>query len=66
MKGFDRVSLKAGESVDVVFTVTPDELTVVDQNGESVPMKGKIVVSVGGGQPGYASDCLMSEVNYRK
>ena len=66
LKGFDRISLKAGESMDVEFTLTPGELTVVDQHGESVPMKGKIMVAVGGGQPGYASDCLMSEVNYRR
>ena len=66
LKGFDRISLKAGESMDVVFTVAPDELTVVDQKGVSVPMKGKVKVSVGGGQPGYASDCLMSEVVYRR
>lgn len=66
LKGFDRISLKAGESMDVVFTVAPDELTVVDQKGASVPMKGRITVSVGGGQPGYASDCLMTEVNYRR
>jgi beta-glucosidase len=66
LKGFDRISLKAGESSCVEFIVTPEQMTVVDQHGVSVPMKGKVKVSVGGGQPGYASDCLMSEVVYRR
>jgi len=66
LKGFDRIFLKAGESREVVFTLNQDDLTVVDPRGESVPMKGKVEISVGGCQPlsspastsGFVSGCL--------
>ncbi|RYY72140.1 MAG: glycosyl hydrolase [Chitinophagaceae bacterium] len=52
LKGFQRVPLKSGESKTVNFTLTADDLSVVDVNGLLKPLKGKIAVSVGGGQPG--------------
>ncbi len=66
LKGFGRVFLKAGESREVTFILTQDDLTVVDLRGESVPMKGKVGISVGGCQPlsslattsGFVSGCL--------
>ncbi len=51
LKGFERVFLKAGESREVTFVLSQDDLTVVDLHGESVPMKGKVEISVGGCQP---------------
>ena len=33
------------------FVLTSKELSVVDISGKSVPMKGKVQISLGGGQP---------------
>ncbi len=52
LKGFKRISLKAGESRIVSFQLTPGDLSVPDENGSSIQLKGKISLSIGGGQPG--------------
>jgi beta-glucosidase len=52
LKGFKRISLKAGESKVVQFQLTPQDLSLVDNNGSSKQMKGKVAISAGGGQPG--------------
>jgi len=36
----------------VKFTVTPVQLSLVAENGESYQPAGKLFLSVGGGQPG--------------
>lgn len=51
LKGFKRINLKPGESQTVEFVLTSKELSVVDISGKSVPMKGKVQISLGGGQP---------------
>ncbi|MEO6231693.1 MAG: glycoside hydrolase family 3 C-terminal domain-containing protein [Ferruginibacter sp.] len=51
LKGFQRIMLKAGESKLVKFTLTGDNLSVVNNNGKLVPLKGKVAISIGGGQP---------------
>lgn len=51
LKGFQRISIKAGESRMVQFNLTAADLSVVDDNGKQRPLKGKVVISVGGGQP---------------
>ncbi|HEY6504991.1 MAG TPA: glycoside hydrolase family 3 C-terminal domain-containing protein [Chitinophagaceae bacterium] len=52
LKGFKRIFLKAGESKIVQFTLTAQDLSVVGDTGAYKPIKGKLTVSVGGGQPG--------------
>ncbi len=52
LKGFKRIMLKAGESRVLQFRLTAQDLSVVDDNGNLKQLKGKIAVSVGGGQPG--------------
>ncbi|HET9279518.1 MAG TPA: glycoside hydrolase family 3 C-terminal domain-containing protein, partial [Flavitalea sp.] len=52
LKGFQRISLKAGESKAVSFTLTPEQLSLVSEDGTMLQPKGKVVISVGGGQPG--------------
>lgn len=52
LKGFKRISLKARESKVVQFQLTPQDLSLVDNSGASKQMKGKVTISVGGGQPG--------------
>ncbi|MEO7048862.1 MAG: glycoside hydrolase family 3 C-terminal domain-containing protein [Ferruginibacter sp.] len=51
LKGFQRIYLKAGEKKTVQFTLTTDDLSVVDENGKMKSLKGKVAISVGGGQP---------------
>jgi beta-glucosidase len=51
MKGFQRISLKAGESKIVSFTLTPGQLSLVSEDGKMMEPKGKVVISIGGGQP---------------
>ncbi|HUC82548.1 MAG TPA: glycoside hydrolase family 3 C-terminal domain-containing protein, partial [Flavisolibacter sp.] len=50
LKGFQRVFLKAGETKAVKFTLTSEDLSVLDDNGNPKPLKN-IILSVGGRQP---------------
>ncbi|HEY8971695.1 MAG TPA: glycoside hydrolase family 3 C-terminal domain-containing protein [Puia sp.] len=52
LKGFRRISLKAGESRTVNFVLNASALAVPDEHGTMIYPKGKLMVSVGGGQPG--------------
>lgn len=52
LKGFTRIALKAGESKIVSFTLTPETLSLVSEDGKIYQPKGKLSISVGGGQPG--------------
>ena len=52
LKGFKRIALKAGESKVISFTLTPDQLSLVSEDGKTYQPKGKTTVSIGGGQPG--------------
>jgi beta-glucosidase len=54
LKGFQRIALEAGESRKVTFTLTPEELSLVDEKGALYQPRGKISISIGGGQPGVA------------
>lgn len=56
LAGFQKVTLKAGESRDVVFDITARALSVVgDDGGRSVPA-GSVRIWVGGGQPDVAAN----------
>jgi beta-glucosidase len=51
LKGFKRVFLKAGESQTVQFNLAKNDFAVIDDNGNPKLLKGKVLISVGGGQP---------------
>jgi beta-glucosidase len=51
LKGFKRIFIKAGESKFVQFNLTPDDLSVVSEKGNMEPITGRLLISVGGGQP---------------
>ena len=51
LKGFNRLTLKAGERKLVSFTLSAADLSVPDANGKITPLKGKFTLSVGGSQP---------------
>lgn len=52
LKGFRRISLKAGQSKMITFTLTPEQLSLVNEKGELYQPKNSVMISVGGGQPG--------------
>lgn len=52
LKGFKRIALKAGESKMISFVLTPADLSIINENGEAHEINGKVMISIGGGQPG--------------
>jgi beta-glucosidase len=52
LKGFQRIHLKKGETKQLAFTLTPEQLSLVDAGGKLYQPSGKLLISVGGGQPG--------------
>jgi beta-glucosidase len=52
LKGFDRFSLKAGESRIVTFDLSPADLSIVTDDGQTRERPGALSISVGGAQPG--------------
>ncbi|MEP7376734.1 MAG: glycoside hydrolase family 3 C-terminal domain-containing protein [Chitinophagaceae bacterium] len=51
LKGFKRIFLKAGETRVIQFILTPQDLSVPDETGAYNLLKGKLSISIGGGQP---------------
>lgn len=55
LKGFQRILLKAGESKTVKFNLSPADLSIVNETGSLQQLTGKMMISVGGGQPGVTN-----------
>ncbi len=53
LAGFDRVSLNPREKRNISFTLTPRQMSVIDDAGKRVIEPGEFLVSVGGKQPGF-------------
>ena len=51
LKGFERISLKAGESKTITFTLSPEDLSYVTAEGNYQQYNGKIKIAIGGNQP---------------
>ena len=51
LKGFQRIFLKVGESKTVQFNLTPDALSIMDDDGNPKEFSGKVNIAVGGSQP---------------
>jgi beta-glucosidase len=62
LKGFKRIFLKAGETKTISFTLTPEQLSLVNEDGESYQPKGKMSISVGGGQPGVKNKTTSNSI----
>jgi beta-glucosidase len=54
LKAFRRVGLNPGERRTVRFTLSPRDLSLVTPGGERLVEPGRLVVAVGGAQPGLA------------
>jgi len=48
-----RIYLKPGEKRSLSFTVVPEQMSIIDDNGKRVIEPGEFLVSVGGKQPGF-------------
>jgi beta-glucosidase len=55
LRGFSRMSLGAGETKHVHFTLDARDLSEVNEKGDRLVAKGAYRISVGGGQPGTAA-----------
>jgi beta-glucosidase len=62
LKGFKRIPLKAGENRIVQFELTPEDLSVADENGTYQLLRGRISISIGGGQPGEKIKATSNQV----
>lgn len=58
LKDFKRVSLARGESRMVKFTITPEMMSFIDENGKSVIASGPIKIYIGGACPVKRSEDL--------
>jgi beta-glucosidase len=55
LRGFTRVHLKAGEQKHVKLTLSPRDLSYVNEAGDRFVSTGDYLITVGGGQPGTAA-----------
>jgi beta-glucosidase len=53
--GIQRVFLKPGEKRTVTFTLSPEQMSVIDDKGKRIVEPGEFLISVGGKQPGFPS-----------
>jgi beta-glucosidase len=53
LQGFERVHLAPGETKTVTFTLTPRQLSLIDENWRRVVEPGGFQIAVGGGQPSH-------------
>jgi beta-glucosidase len=52
LKGFTKVSLKAGETKQVEMTFKPNDFSIIDDQGNRIVNPGLFTISMGGRQPG--------------
>ena len=58
LKGFKRISLPPGVSTIVKFIITPDMLSLINDDGNSVLVPGKVKISIAGSLPSKRSEEL--------
>ncbi len=51
LKGFKRIALRPGQKKTVRFTLTPEDMSIFNNEGKRILEPGAFRVSVGGGQP---------------
>jgi beta-glucosidase len=54
LAGIQRLFLKPGEKRTVTFTLSPEQMSVIDDKGKRVIEPGNFLISVGGKQPGFS------------
>jgi beta-glucosidase len=63
LKGFQRIALKAGESKTIQFLLTAEQLSLINDKGETYQPDGEVTISVGGGQPGVKNKTTSNVVS---
>jgi len=58
LKGFKRMTLSAGQSQKVSFTVTPELLKLIDDKGNSTFTPGKVKIIIAGSSPSKRNEGL--------
>ena len=53
LKGFERIHLEPGESKSIIFTLSPEDFSVIDTNNKRVVLPGTFMISAGGCSPLY-------------
>ncbi len=53
LEGFRRITLQPGETQTVTFTLRPEQLSLITDDGRRMVLPGEYGVWLGGGQPGY-------------
>jgi beta-glucosidase len=67
LKDFQRIHLNAGESREVAFTLTPYQLSLLNDKMSRVVEPGQFRIMVGGRSPEYtAADRIKNSVGYRE
>jgi len=51
---FDRISLRPQEKRTVTFTITPRQMSLIDDGSKRVIEPGEFAISIGGGQTGLS------------
>ena len=46
--GFDRISLRAGEKRTVAFTISSEQMSLIDNRGKRVIEPGEFLINIGG------------------
>jgi len=64
LQGLHRISLKPGEKRRVSFTLTPRQLSLIDDQGKRVLEPGEFMITVGGKQAGFTgqADAVTTDV----
>ena len=60
--GFDRVSLRPREKRTLTFTITPRQMSLIDDRGKRVIESGEFVISIGGLQARFTVSGNMIEL----
>jgi len=58
LRGFRRIHMEPGETDSVVFNLSPEDLLLINEKGESVYLPGKLKLYVGGSLPDARSKAL--------
>ncbi len=65
LKNFDRVHLQPGETKEVNFTLTPYEISLLNEHMDRVVEAGEFKIMVGGASPSFvAKDQIKNSLNY--
>jgi beta-glucosidase len=54
LAGIERVFLKPGQKQKITFTLSAEQMSVIDDRGKRIVEPGKFLISVGGKQPGFS------------